>query len=214
MKNMKRILTVKFVKEVDTDPDFSYLGQYSAHSKDEYSIDRAHSKDCQSLTYDRAAFEQLERAEVYLYNEPGDNSDAEQILAEARDRMENCDCGERGDMRRGEWRYFNGVTENYAGCTPEEIRQYVRQDYERMEDYNNQGWCYMLTHAEAYIDVAGITQRIKSGYCGGTESDSGDEVFEELKADSLAELKGQLKALGFSARAISEAFKTVKDVDA
>jgi hypothetical protein len=46
--------------------------------------------------------------------------------------QDGCDCGERGDAERGEYRYFNGCVENYKGESPEDIRKYVRQDYERM----------------------------------------------------------------------------------
>ena len=37
--------------------------------------------------------------------------------------QDGCDCGERGDIERGELRYFNGYVENYKGESPEDIRQ-------------------------------------------------------------------------------------------
>src|SRR4029077_12825206 len=62
-----------------------------------------------------------------------------------------CDCGERGDMERGEYRYFNGCVENYKGETPERIRAYVIRDYGRMERLNRGDWCFVGIRAEAEI---------------------------------------------------------------
>ena len=45
-KNSKRILSVKIIREVDTSPDTSYLGEYSNSPANEFSIDRAHAEDC------------------------------------------------------------------------------------------------------------------------------------------------------------------------
>ena len=67
--------------------------------------------------------------------------------------QEGCDCGERGDIERGELRYFNGNVENYAGESPEDIRKYVRQDYERMERLQHGDWGYLGIRADAEIIV-------------------------------------------------------------
>jgi hypothetical protein len=52
-----------------------------------------------------------------------------------------------------------------------------------------------------------VVQKITSGGLWGIESDSDRSHFAEVTAEELADLKAQLLALGFSKRAISQAFK-------
>ena len=122
---------------------------------------------------------------------------------------DGCDCGECGDMERGELRYFNANVENFKGETPDQIRQYVRRDYERMERLNRGDWCYIGIRAEAEILVpsagTGIVQEITSGGLWGIESDSDESYFSEVEQEELAELRTQLSGIGFSKRAISTA---------
>jgi hypothetical protein len=122
-----------------------------------------------------------------------------------------CDCGERGDMGRGEFRYFNGCVENYKSETPEKIREYILRDYERMERLNRGDWRYIGIRAEAEILLpsgdASIVQEITSGGLWGIESDSDDAYLTPIESEQLAELREQLQAVGFSKRAISAAVK-------
>jgi len=55
-----------------------------------------------------------------------------------------------------------------------------------------------------------ITQRLASGGLWGIESDSDESYIAEIEQEQLAELRGQLHAIGFSQRAISAAFKEVQ----
>jgi hypothetical protein len=50
---------------------------------------------------------------------------------------------------------------------------------------------------------------VRSGGLWGTESDSDRSHFEEIEKDELSSLRESLKILGFSARAISAAFKNI-----
>ncbi len=121
-------------------------------------------------------------------------------------------------MQRNEYRYFNGPVENYKGESPEDIRKYVRQDYERMESLNAGNWYYIGMSAEAQVlltnagspEFTGIGQKITSGGLWGIESDSEKSYLESVEKEELSDLRAQLKALGFSSRAISTAFKTVE----
>lgn len=133
-----------------------------------------------------------------------------------------CDC-HGGDMGPRELRYFNGPVENYKGESPENIRKYVRQDYERMERLNRGDWCYIGIRAEAEVVSGGVQgrtsngspvhtiQQIRSGGLWGIESDSDRSYLEEVQKDELASLKTELLALGFSKRAIATAFKNVEE---
>lgn len=120
-----------------------------------------------------------------------------------------CDCGERGDAGRHEYRYFNGNVDNYQGESPEDIRKYVRQDYERMENLQRGDWSYLGIRADAEIIVDGVSQDISSGGLWGVESDSDRAYLAEIDGEQLSELRDQLRALGFGTRAISAAFKNV-----
>jgi len=121
-----------------------------------------------------------------------------------------CDCGGSGDAGRNEYRYFNGYVEKYKGETPEDIRKYVRQDYDRMESLNRGDWCFLGVSAESEIVLGNVCQTITSGGLWGIESDSGSDYFAEIEQEQLAELREQLHAIGFSKRAISAAFKNVE----
>jgi|GEM_PF-1301638 len=128
-----------------------------------------------------------------------------------------CDCGERGDVGRHEYRYFNGCVDNYQGEDPADIRTYVRQDYERMESYNNQNWSYLGIRAKAEILLpsgdASVVQEITSGGLWGVESDSDKSYLAGIEEEELSSLREQLRAVGFSTRAISTAFKNVTHVN-
>lgn len=240
MKNSKRILSVKLKRMVDTDPDTSYLGKYSNRPESEYAIDRAHSEDCASVTPETLKTkETLEHAQQTVgdihnavlaqYNGTLANEklDAERdaldeaydMLGELAEEVTECDCSRAGRMDSREYRYFNGPIEDYKGESPEDIRKYVRQDYDRMESLNNGQWCYIGIRADAEVLVPmgekphGVIQTITSGGLWGIESDSDSAYLDSIGKEELADLRGQLKALGFSTRAISAAFKNVEEVN-
>jgi hypothetical protein len=230
----KRILEVKIIRAVDTDPDTSYLGEYAGSPTSQYSIDRAHSQDCQALEANhRQALDQLERILGHVMawrslEADNANSSEWEALDLASDAIENaqaevqeCDCS-GGDKLRGEYQYFN-PSSNYVdekdqprdGLTPDEVRKYTRQDYERMEDYNANGWCYLGLRAVAKYQTSSGSpiQTLSSGGLWGIESDSDSSYFAEVAGEELAQLRTELKALGFSARAIASAFKNVAEVE-
>jgi hypothetical protein len=269
MKRMKRISKVTIKRMTDTDPDTSYLGNYSNRAETDYAIDRRHSIDCpvnagtdnrllwftsssgrielqmtmehaesashqgdcdedtRELSKVPAIAEQLTKidpavlsAELKEYGawDAEELSDHDQNLQRVLwlaagdiSERDGCDCGERGDAGHGEFRYFNGCVENYKGESPEDIRKYVRQDYERMERLQHGDWCYIGIRAEAEILVpsgsASVVQEITSGGLWGVESDSDREYLAEIEAEELSSLREQLQAVGFSKRAVSAAVK-------
>jgi hypothetical protein len=150
--------------------------------------------------------------------------DAEDVCIYASERLEECDCGKQGDMEHGQYRYFN-PSFNYVdkhgkawpGNTPEEIRKCVLQDYERMEGLNCGAWHFLGIRAEAKISLGvsqhDLIQEITSEGLFGIESDSDASYFTEVEQEELAELRQQLRAVGFSQRAISAAFKNVQRKD-
>jgi hypothetical protein len=220
---------------IDESPDTSHLGEYSNRPANDFAIDRAHAEDCASVQvrefeasgewgyWNGAAETILDRIEsaIQRVNPESDyyTEEEEQAIETLRELANSfeCDCGERGDMGRNELRYFNPYAERYKGESPEDIRKYVRQDYDRMESLNAGNWCYVGICAEATIMLApredgGLTQTIRSGGLWGIESDSDRSYFQEVQQEELANLKAELLALGFSKRAIATAFKDVKEV--
>ena len=238
-KNKIESVTVRRI--VDESPDTSYYGEYSNKRTSEFSIDRAHSLDCASavpgakaaqtiLEHAQQTVGDLHNAVLAQYNGTLANEvldlerdaldEAYDLLGSLVDEVVECDCGERGDMGWHEFCYFN-PSFNYVdasgklvdGNTAEEVRKYVRQDYDRMESLNRGDWCYFGISAEAKI-VAMVDGKEYSttlhASCFGYESDMGHTDFESAEADQLWELRGQLKEYGFSARAIAAAFKNVE----
>lgn len=154
------IRSIKIRREVDTDPDFSHLGEYS--------------------------------------NSPGPDD-------KTIDRQERGDCG------RNEYRYFVAAMSGEETGNPES----VEQDYQRMEDYNRQGWWFVGVWAEASVQFTpgGPVQKVRSGGLWGIESDSDKEYFAEVEGEQLAELADQLKAAGFNPGTIRKAMKDVSRPD-
>lgn len=136
----------------------------------------------------------------------------------AGDISENhgCDCGENGDMLRNEYRYFN-PSENYANESAEDTRKYIRQDYARMQAYNNSDWHYLGIFAQAIVSIpsgaSAVQSKIRSGALWGIESDQPDSEYTDVEQEQLADLKDELLKLGFSRRAIAIAFKSVQEVN-
>jgi hypothetical protein len=244
----KRILSVKLRKMADDcQPDTSWLGEYSDRRTSDFSIDRAHAEDCVSvvpLSEDGQRI--LKNARAYIAEEQSKLADADSAegqdyedayyLLDGLTETPECDCGESGDMERGQYRYFN-PSFNYVtkedkpadNLTPEDVRNYVRQDYERMKRFNQGSWCFVGVRAEAsyvlqswgrwdasanmFSGGCGPIQELTSGGLFGIESDSSSEYIADVSRWELADLKTQLLALGFSKRAISNAFKSVSEVN-
>lgn len=200
-KQAKRILSITINRREDNFADTSWLGDYSNTRASEFSIDRAHSEGCASV----------------------------------QDRTTECDWDESGDMRHGKYRYFTPASvepfdpeeqwiEDGARGNPlarknywrKAMRENARRDYERMEALNNGEWNFIGIMAFAEIGLPNgfpngyLTQIITSSGCGGIESDSDESYLKEVETNELADLRGQLHALGFSKRAIAAAVKAVK----
>jgi hypothetical protein len=102
------------------------------------------------------------------------------------------------------------------------VRKYVRQDYERMESLNQGSWCFVGIRAEAEIVISadrnaknysGTIQQITSGGLWGVESTSEASYLRQVAKEELTDLRAQLIALGFTSRAVSQAFKSVSEVN-
>ena len=211
MKNMKRIHKVVIKRMVDESPDTSWLGEYSNRATNEFSIDREHDADCPRFWA---------------------NDD---IPDDARD----CDCS--GSRDRGTYQYFNpGSVESFnenASWIPKDApykRVYWRstmlenalKDYARSEAMNAGEFCFIGIRADAEYSVPRLAndgkpsnlgylaQEMTSGGLWGIESDSSPEYLKEIEQEQLSELKSQLKAIGFSSRAISAAFKNIRAMPA
>ncbi|HEY6766625.1 MAG TPA: hypothetical protein VI386_17840 [Candidatus Sulfotelmatobacter sp.] len=208
-----------------------------AHSLDcpQQTYNTKSSNRCMTVI---AYTDKLERAIAYLSSQRksiGNDSEnplywtldeSLDILASAQDEISEeanaCTCGESADMSHGEYRYFN-PSFNYVDKqgsalpenSPEDVRKYVRQDYERMERLNAGDWCFIGIRAEAEVCLlAGIhggsvIQHVTSGGLWGIEADSNANYIKSVEDEELSDLRDQLAAIGFSKRAIATAFKDV-----
>jgi hypothetical protein len=230
MQNRKRILEVKLIRQFDEDPDTSYLGTYSNSPKSEWSIDRRHDLDCIENRQDiktmlEHAIDYCESERMALTDENCEPIGDYESWDAAEDTLrELAECEGCEHIERNSYPYFNPATVE-KGNTPEENRQNAKADFERMESLARGDWYYLGIRAEAKIGLPnGFTnargehdsltvQRVCSGGLWGTESDSDESYLKEIEQDELGELRNQLKQLGFSARAISTAFKNVTRED-
>jgi hypothetical protein len=243
MKNKKRILSVTIKRMIDEDPDTSWLGEYGQSSTSEFSIDREHTLECPVNSPNTIGQNWLARIRKHIvegsiewvWSPEEVLDDIHETLDTCSDSLYDCDCGESGDMQRHEYRYFN-PSFNYVDKnghalpenTPEEVRSYVRQDYERMESANRGDWGFIGIRTECEVNLPyqvnkgcvkgrevyhNVKEVLSSGGLWGIESDSEDSYLESVEKDELADLRSQLKMLGFSSRAISTAFKTIERKD-
>jgi hypothetical protein len=105
----------------------------------------------------------------------------------------------------------------YAGGEPqgsETYKEYGKRDFERMEDYNNNGWSFIGIKAVATVSYSiGNGDRqletLESGGLWGVESDSG-EYLNEVAADELLYLKGHIAQFGVD---VSEFDKMIPEYD-
>ena len=235
-RKANRILSVTVKRMCDESPDTSWLGEYSDHATSDFSIDRAHAEDCASIVpVNPEGIRILISARAFVAETQSRLPDAESqdwqdledayYLLDSLTETPECDCGGHGDMECNQYRYFN-PSFNYvdkngkATDTPENVRKYTRQDYERMERLNAGDWCFIGIRAYATISLpqtpdeiqhsGWLRQEITSGGLWGIESDSDAPYLASVEADELSDLKTQLLALGFSKRAIATAFKTVE----
>lgn len=188
----KEIRSVTMRRVGDSDPDLSYLGEYSdrpgEHAIDVFGPEPGDEATCyycgEAITY-IAEFGGAWGHVVPLTNcaEPTPDSDYEPRSYQA-----------------GKYRYFNPANPEYA-----------RADFERMERYNNDAWGMVGVYAQATVVVAGIIQTVQSGGLWGIESDSDESYFAEIEAEELSQLVAVLEELGFERTAIDEACADVTD---
>lgn len=246
-KPEKRILAVRVKRIYDEDgvSCHDYLGEYAQTPSSEFSIDRAHTEDCAILSpltdegrdiLDHAA-EHINSWRIDFELDAPDDQRLSEAIALCEDLINSydpdCDCRKGGRWDGREYRYFN-PSFNYIDKngkllpdnTAEEVRKYVREDYNRMEDLNAGRWYYLGIRAEAdvqYPAYGGVppatpsivtrAETITSMGLWGIASDSEKSYFVEVQDEELASLAVQLCELGFNKRAIATAFKSIKEVN-
>lgn len=219
--NTKRILNITIKRIDDTDPDTSYLGSYSNSPESEFSIDRRHTLDCASVSLDNkrkvdelelqfAALD-IQRIAAITDEEAAAIVWKQDAIVEQQEALQECDCDESGDARRGEYQYFNPATTD-----PHNANEVNRRDalfaYRRMERLHSGDWGYISISAEAEIQLNthSTIQIVRSSGLSGTESDSSKEHLAEIEDEELSSLRDELYAMGFSKRAIATAVKNAE----
>ena len=194
-----KILRVRIEREVDDNPDFSYLGEYGNSAETEWAIDREARGDRND-------------SREYRYWNPGPNH-IPPGQAENWAHVPDNDVWEA--VRANNATLPDGTIPSARQSAIESLDlAYIQQDYERCEAYNRQVWCYLGIIAKAEVRSAqGIVQTLRSGGLWGVESDSGESYLEEVGQEQLTELRAELEGYGFSARAIDYAFRHVETED-
>jgi len=120
--------------------------------------------------------------------QPDDHSPLD-YLGEYRDEPgpaeRTIDRAERGDMGRGELRYF--VSEQ---------AEYAEENYQRMERFVRGELASYGIRAVAFVSVAGTVQRVESPGLWGVESDAGAEHAESVASEQLHILREILDSFG------------------
>jgi len=95
------------------------------------------------------------------------------------------DRADRGDMGRGELRYFVSAQADYA-----------EENYERMERFARGELASYGIRAVASVSVAGTVQRVESPGLWGVESDAGSNYAGEVASEQLHILAEILDSFG------------------
>ena len=83
-------------------------------------------------------------------------------------------------------------------------RKYAKEDYSRMNAFNNQHWSYLVLAVETTINTdSGLTDSVFDTI-GGVESDGGKNYLKEMIADLKTGFKQQLLKMGFSDEEINQ----------
>lgn len=182
----KKIFEVRLVHETDTDPDLSWIGEYTDELRDGVIV-RDRNEYYEKLP------REMDRDANGRFSGKGDLIDP---------------LPERGREYRGFRPYAGGEK-----VGTKEYYEYGMQDYRRMEDYNNMQWCFIGIKATAKVGVSldggenYTLETISSGGLWGIESDSDKEYFREVEAEEMAQLKSLLLAYGFGRSTVARAVK-------
>jgi hypothetical protein len=104
---------------------------------------------------------------------------------------------------RNELSFFHPADNGEKFGTPE-YRKYALQDYQRMTDYNNNHWSYLVVKVETKINTdSGLSDGVFETL-SSVESDGGKEYFKEIIDDLKSEVKAQLYKMGFSEEEINQ----------
>lgn len=204
---MKRITEVSIVTTVETQPDLSFIGEYTDKPSD-WVIVREEGKYLYELN------EEAKQVEYESYvKECKENDETPEPIENWADGNWYYDLPSRGCECRFFKPYAGGEKEG-----TEDYKKYGLQDYKRMESYERQNWCMTGISVKAKIQTSQdgkdwLCNEITSGGLWGIESDCGNEYKKEVADGQLAELRNTLKAFGFNNRQIDQAFKNVSEID-
>jgi hypothetical protein len=186
MQQQKRILSIEVKHIPDTNPDTSYLGEYSNTSAGEFSITR--SIPGQYHYFNPGSVEPFNSAASWI---PADRAPADKESFWRETMRENA----RRDYERME--AYNRDEWGFIGIRAEAtviIGEVCRIRNEKGEE----------------IVTGRIHQFLTSGGLWGIESDSDQSYFREVEQEELNQLRRILHEWGFSFRAIAAAVKESK----
>lgn len=211
-KERKRILIVRIEHLLDESPDTSFIGKYTDEPGPWVIV-------CQESEYLAILEQNAAHAayDAYIKNDNNvENWKAEgHSLADWPPSFESWNESNGGDFyeipsRGREFRFFEPEAGGEKPGT-DDYQKYGKQDYDRMESLNRGSWCFIGIIAKATIQLtSNLTQEITSGGLWGIESDSGQEYFDEVEKEQLAELRRELESIGFTKKQIDAAFTNVE----
>jgi hypothetical protein len=204
----KEIRSITMRRVGDSDPDLSYLGEYS-DSPGEHAINVFGPEQG-----DEAQCNLCDMESPILFHDGEWHHGTFRVIRDEDDFdhdpvPDDNYCGGRS-YQAGKYRYFN-PSSRADGLPEDEAATCRYADFQRMESYNQQEWQMVGVYAQASIVVAGIIQTVQSGGLWGIESDSDGSYFAEIEAEQLSELVTVLEELGFERTAIDEACADVTD---
>ncbi len=167
------------VHKIDTDPDFSFYGEYTDDLKPGVII----------CHYD----EFYERIKTEM------ERDYDGRFIGKKDP----EIPPKGNEYRGFIPFSGGEK-----VGTKEYYDYGLQDYKRMEEYNKNYWWFIGIYVQTEITLSnGLSDIVRSGGLWGIESDEPEIEIKATEEEEKENLKSQLLKIGFSPVEIEESFK-------
>jgi len=113
------------------------------------------------------------------------------------------------EAMRHEFSFFYPSDNGEEMGTPD-YRKYALENYQRMTDYNNQHWSYLVIKCETFIHTdSGLSDSVFDTL-SSVESDGSEEYLAEIIEDLKSNVKDQLVKMGFSEDEIKTSFDDIQ----
>ena len=198
-----KILSIKIKRETDTNPDTSWIGEYTDKCKP-WNIVCQTGEFCEKIDQRKRMVENLESQTEDLGEYENSEIRINQLLARI-EKIKNSGPLNYPERNRNHYYFFEAF--GSGELTGSKLyREYALRDFEEMEKLQNGDFQFLIVWIEARIQITtnGPIQTITSGSLGGIDSRMKKDEMQEIIDAQKKDLFDQLSKIGFSEKQLSE----------